>query len=115
MWNNRNEWNKWLENIKNEIKQMECNVDINENVTIPELRRVLKSASPMKAAGPECIPMYLWKNLKTLHQVMLKVIKKEIKVENKANWLYEGRTWLFTKKGKEENDDERGKTLITFF
>ena len=43
---------------------MECNVDINENVTMPELMRVLKKASPMKPAGPECIPMYWWKNLK---------------------------------------------------
>ena len=93
---------------------MECNVDINENVTMPELMRVLKKASPMKPAGPECIPMYWWKNLKTLRPVMLKVINNETKVESKANWLYEGRTWLFTKKGKEEND-ERGKRLITSF
>ena len=57
-WNSRKEWNIWQEYTKNEIKQMERNVDINENETMLELRRVLKKASPMKAAGPESIPMY---------------------------------------------------------
>ena len=43
--------------------------------------------------GSDCIPMYWWKNIKTLHPVMLKVYNNEIKAKSKANWLYKARTW----------------------
>lgn len=86
---------------------MECNFDINENVNMLDLKRVLKKASSMKAAGPDSISMYWRKNLETIHPAMLKVINNEIKDESNANWLYDGRTWFFTMKGKEDNNERR--------
>ena len=57
-----------------------------------DLKNVLKTISPMKAAELDSIPPYWWKKVRSLLPAILKIVIKEIREDTNQNWLYERRT-----------------------
>lgn len=79
------------------------------------LKECFKKVPPSKAAGTHGTPSYCWKKVKSLLPAMLRIVIKETTVGTNQNWLYEGRTWLFTNCGKGEKDESVLITCLNTF
>ena len=114
-WESRDNWNEWVDQIREEVRDGKQTENVNEccDISMIDLKNVLKRMSPMKAAGPDGIPPYWWKKIRSLLPVILRIDNKrdQGRYEPKLA-LYEGRTWLFTKRRKDIKD-ECGKRSIT--
>ena len=90
-WESRDKWNGWVDQIREEVGDGSQRENANEccDINMIDWKNVLKKMSPMNVAGPDGIPSYWWKKVRTLLPAFLRIVIKEIREDTNQTWLYE--------------------------
>ena len=92
---NHNEQASWLEEVEQEFSTTDMQEDI--NITLEDVRNGIRKMANWKAAGPDLVQGFWFKNLPGLHPRLQCLLQDCVYQGNVPEWMVKGRTVLIQK------------------